>query len=982
MKIIIYVFTFLLFTLNAYSIGKSPNHTERNWRYIETEHFIIHYYKDFEYLAKMSADIAEESYFRITSDLDAYPSNKIPVILTQDQFLNGYAEPIKNRIVLDPYLMRSSVIGIKRFILHEFAHIITYEAISTGNVISKITNFGNVPTWVMEGIAQYEAEYWYPSYDRMLRLNTLERNILTPTERDAFTILGADEGASGYNEGYSIIKFIMDKYGHDKLSKILFEIKTSNVPFFIALERIIGKSLLVLEGEWRQFLEEKYDNQISTINSDVGKIFIKREKTEANIKPQMSPDGKIFTFMSSKGKNSYINIRGKIIGLLPIRAFLTDKGYNYSKKITSERIDKGGVFTEKDSKSKVVVGGVIDYSWSHNSKMIVYTELTPDDLGQPDTKISFLKVNIDKYNNINFKKLYDYNFKVYDENFNKPLKYLSSPDFLPYEDKVIFSADNGEINNIYSISLSDLEKKNKKIKAKNLTNTKSFIYRDIKVSPNGKYIVASFYKAGNGTNLMLIDYYNLSKKQITFNDDKHSSFSPSWHENSKFIYYSSDIDEISNIYKYDIENNKNFKLTNSYSCLEFPFYKENKLYFTSYYSKGTDIRVEEINNLKEEEFYFENQKEEEDFLIVNNYVEKEYFPTLLPDLILPITGMDERGDQLGIRLSFDDILQKHGINITLAYGLLSSRFSYGISYINRMLPPTIGIQISEFPSIAATMDGKNYYFQRVQGGTLFIAHPLFNDFSQEISNIGILELSINNLNPVREFISSNANRNLIREGLNNYIAFEFQSQNIYGGYTSDIHPLGGYRFNLRVEDASRFLGSKYEYIQIKSDLRNYISIPFILDNVLALRGNLEFSTGNITPLFLGGPPINVNMGIQNFVPLRGFGIAELLGNRLVLGSLEYRFPIFTRMNITLSSLYIDGIYGTLFVDAGDSWFEEERKFQLNTGLGGELRIRIGVGNRNTIGTYIGLARKVIQENKLLDNDKVSNQFYFGFANTF
>jgi len=462
----------------------------------------------------------------------------------------------------------------------------------------------------------------------------------------------------------------------------------------------------------------------------------------------------------------------------------------------------------------------------------------------------------------------------------------------------------------------------------------------------------------------------------------YSCFNPSWKEDSKIIYYSSDIDGISNIYKYDLENDKHFKLTNSYSGLEYPFYKDNKIYFVNYYSKGTDIRLEKIENLKEEEIIFKDKIEEKDFLITNNYQEKEYFPTLLPDLILPITGMDERGDQLGIRLSFDDILQRHGINLTLAYGLLSSKFSYGISYINRMLNPTIGVQISEFPSIAATMDGKNYYFQRVQGGTVFLAHPLFNDFSQEISNIGVLEISVNNLNPIQEFISSNANRNLIREGLNNYIAFEFQSQNIYGGYTADIHPLGGYRFNFRGENATRFLGSKYEYIQLKSDLRNYISIPFLPNNVLAFRGSFEFSTGNITPLFLGGPPINVNIGIQNFVPLRGFNIAELLGNRLLLGSLEYRFPILTKMNLTFSGIYIDGIYGAIFTDIGDSWFDEERKFQFNSGIGGEIRIRVGVGNRNTIGTYIGLARKLIQENKILDYNKVNNQFYFGFANVF
>ena len=286
----------------GFTLGKSPNHPEREWKVIESEHFIIHYYKGFEKLAQEAIRLGEEAYFKVTRDLSAAPSNKIPIILTQDEFLNGFAEPVKNRIVLDPILMRSSIIGARRFLTHEFTHIITYEAFNTGFSISKLYALNNVPTWFLEGLAQYEAEYWYPAYDRMLRLHTLERSILTPTERDAFTILGGDEGSAGYNEGYSIVKFIFEKYGHEKLKNTLEEIKANNIPLSLAFERVVGKSLFTLEAEWRQTIEENYQEQIKKRDNNLkeSEVIIKKDVTEANIKPKVAYTRKIFTYMTSK----------------------------------------------------------------------------------------------------------------------------------------------------------------------------------------------------------------------------------------------------------------------------------------------------------------------------------------------------------------------------------------------------------------------------------------------------------------------------------------------------------------------------------------------------------------------------------------------------------------------------------------------------------------------------------------------------------
>lgn len=970
-----------------FNLGKSSNNPERDWKVLETEHFLIHYYKGFEKLATDSARIAEDAYFKVTSDLGASPSSKIPIILTQNEFLNGYAEPIKNRIVLDPVLMRGSIIGQRRFLTHEFAHIITYESLNTGFSVSKLYALNNTPTWFMEGVAQYEAEYWYPAYDRMLRHHTLERSILTPSERESFTMLGADEGSSGYNEGFAIVKYIMDTYGHDKLKELLKEIKINNIPFSLALERITGKSFLAIEADWRTSLEEKYTEQVNNRiefpkNTE---LVINREKTEASIKAKVSPNGKFFTYMTSKGRSGYINLRGKLIGLMPLKAMVIGEDKKNATSLEGEQV-KRSIFSEKEDskKSSVLTGGVLDYSWSPSSDTIVYTRIDADENGQADTVLGFRSVKLEK-NQIKSKYLFDYEYQIFeenDENFKSPLRLISSPIFSKDKRSIYFSAFENEENNIYQVNYRDFERNIKKIKSKKITKVNNYIFQELSLSPDGKKITGRVGKVGDGGNIFVFDLKSNNLSVLTDTSVIYSNCDPSWSEDSKQIYFSSDYDDISNLYSINLDDLKIYKLSNSFRGFEFPFYKDNYLYFTSFFAKGTDIRRIDVNKVSKEfvqnitpyklpEFNLTNKKE-------NNYQISNYVPWLTPDLIIPLTGVDERGDQFGARISFSDMLYKHAINAAVAYGLVSNKLTYGVGYVNRMFDPVIGIQASEFPSIAITKDGKGFYFQRTNAINLSIARPFFNTMSDQINHFATLDLTFSNLMPIQESVAEDISKDLIRTGRNNTITFGWRSQEINGGTNADIHPLNGYLFDFRLENATKVLGSNFEYTQFLFDVRRYF--PLWFNHVLAFRSSLEFMHGDTNPLLLGGPPINLNMGIQDFTTMRGFNIAELSGDRLVMANLEYRFPIFERLNSFIGGIYLDSIYGAFFADSGDAWFDGKRSPLFHLGAGGELRARLGVGGRGTIGSYLGVARRIIftPDPEVPNN----NQFYFGFANSF
>ena len=69
---------------------------------------------------------------------------------------------------------------------------------------------------------------------------------------------------------------------------------------------------------------------------------------------------------------------------------------------------------------------------------------------------------------------------------------------------------------------------------------------------------------------------------------------------------------------------------------------------------------------------------------------------------MPVTGSDERGDQIGLEAFFNDTLGKHALTGVLVYGLASSRFSYALGYSNFMFDPTFAAQIYDFPGIAVS----------------------------------------------------------------------------------------------------------------------------------------------------------------------------------------------------------------------------------------------------------------------------------------
>ncbi|MGH2574126.1 MAG: biopolymer transporter Tol, partial [Ignavibacteria bacterium] len=316
-----------------YLFAQFDPHPELEWYTIETKHFYIHYHKGSERTANTTAKIAEEIYGPITSLYKYEPSDKVSFVINDvSDFGNGATDYYGNRIEIYATTidvdtkLRGTHNWLRNVITHEFTHAVQIQAAMKfsrkmpgiylqwlnyederrpdvlygyPNVIVSYPISGvGVPAWFAEGTAQYQRQQlgydtWDSHRDMILRMRTLNNNLLSWEEMGQFSSVTSSKAESIYNQGFALTRYIAWKYGEDKLKEVsdyLGNILTLNSES--AFGKAIGKSGKELYNEWKQFLLNDYNDRVKNLKTNLveGKTIVK--EGFANYFPQISPDGK------------------------------------------------------------------------------------------------------------------------------------------------------------------------------------------------------------------------------------------------------------------------------------------------------------------------------------------------------------------------------------------------------------------------------------------------------------------------------------------------------------------------------------------------------------------------------------------------------------------------------------------------------------------------------------------------------------------
>jgi Tol biopolymer transport system component len=255
------------------------------WFTLDTPHFHIHFYEDERLLAAHSAIIAERAHHLLTRYLNWRTAGRINITLNdQDDAANGFASSVPYNFVygfgavpgpldelddFDDYL--------KLLLTHELTHVVHLDTILG---FARIYNalFGKLyapnlsqPNWFVEGLAVLE-ESRQTTAGR-LRSNLFQMELRMPFLEDR--ALGLDAisngpivfpgGTAAYLYGSSILKYVEDRYGPEKIREISHRYGGELIPGGInrIAARALGVGYLSLWGhgvwdDWRTSMGHKF----------------------------------------------------------------------------------------------------------------------------------------------------------------------------------------------------------------------------------------------------------------------------------------------------------------------------------------------------------------------------------------------------------------------------------------------------------------------------------------------------------------------------------------------------------------------------------------------------------------------------------------------------------------------------------------------------------------------------------------------------
>ncbi len=130
----------------------------------------------------------------------------------------------------------------RRVLPHEISHVVVHRM--TQNP------YGDLPRWLDEGLAMYAEGRLDASYERALDRAIKENRLISVQSLSANFPSDPDAALLSYAQSYSLVKFIVDTYGPDRLASLL-AIFREGATNDAALHQALGVDGRGLEAAWR-----------------------------------------------------------------------------------------------------------------------------------------------------------------------------------------------------------------------------------------------------------------------------------------------------------------------------------------------------------------------------------------------------------------------------------------------------------------------------------------------------------------------------------------------------------------------------------------------------------------------------------------------------------------------------------------------------------------------------------------------------------
>jgi Tol biopolymer transport system component len=933
---------------------------------LKTDHFDIYYYPEEREAIERTAPMAERWYARLSRLLGHTFSSRQPVILygshpefeqtnilggVPGESTGGVTEALKRRVVMPlagPLAETDHVLG------HELVHAFQFDVTGQdGSGTGGVPGAVRLPLWFIEGMAEYLSLGPVDPHTAMWMRDAAKREKLAKiSDLDSPKYFP-------YRWGQAFWAYVGGRFGDHVIGDIL-KIAGRRGEAENAIEEVLGVKIDDLSRDWHKALQEAYEPLMATKKSpaDYGRAIITDERGggDLNIAPKLSPDGQQMVFLSERD-------------MFAIEMYLADARTGQVKKT----IVKTAVNPHFESLQFLNSAG----AWDASGRRFVFGAIAS---GRP--VLSILDVA---------------RGDIVREVPLKDLGEVQSPTWSPDGRYVAFSAITGGLTDLY---IYDLE-------AESLRRMTNDAYADLQPawSPDGSriaFVTDRFSTAvelteGRAYRLALMDPGSGEIRQLASFEGK--NIDPQWAADSRSLYFLSDRNGITNVYRLEIGSERRFQVTDllngisgitalspalsvSGSRIVFSAYEDGKyaIYTIEDPARMAGLEVQgevdrtaaamlppaerraaEVLSLRgDPSFGLPRQK---------TFASGPYKAGLQLDYIGQPTvavGTDPFGTYVGggISLFFSDMLGNHSLGGTFQVNGSFEDFGGIVGYVNRKRRWDWGLSIEQIPYLTGSfgqgtgeVNGEPVFFQqqelfrqtnRALGA--FVAYPFSRSRRVELGT-ALRQISFKQTLETQAF--SLVTGELIldeKETLPSpeslYLAetsAAFVADTSLFGATS---PILGQRFRLEVAPT---LGD-INYTGLLADYRRYLMPvrPYTFA-FRALHYGRYGSGGEderLQLLSVGHPTLVRGYDVNSFSSVEcgvqvGNGCPvydQTLGSRLAVANIELRFPPF-------SAFGGKGLYGPIpiellgFAEAGVAWNQGDKvSFDLS-GANGSLAER-------------------------------------------
>jgi Tol biopolymer transport system component len=533
-RICLIAFFFSLFSINGFAQSQyfgqnKPRYRPFNFKVLQSPHFeLYNYFQDRKVADQLLVN--SENWYNLHQEvfkLAFIKPNPLIIYKTHPDFqettaiggqigegTGGVTEGLRNRVVMP---MMYSKRQTDHVLGHELVHAFQYQTMINGSDSTSLANIQNLPLFMVEGLAEYMSLGRVDAHTAMWMRDAVLSNDI-PTIKELVT---KEYKYFPYRWGQAFWAYVTATYGDDVIRPLFKE--TAIYGLEAAFIRTFKMDIDRFSVKFKNELIQTYNPlKNGKVTEGIGKV-IASQKTgaEMNVSPAISPNGNYIAYISSKN-------------VLSLDIFIADAR---SGKIV-RKIESASFGAHVDSYSFIETSG----TWS------------------PDSRNFAIVVQTKGHNKLMVIDVESGSRKSYSL---KDIPAFTNPAWSPDGGSIVVSGLVEGTSDLYLLNLKTDE-------VKNLTSDN---YSDFQPawSPDGQWIYFVSDRGSDKQRLEKADF-TISRINPTSGEIKTFGFfkgadnmNPAVSPDGKSFFFLSDRDGFRNLYKFNIEEQVIFQLTDYFT---------------------------------------------------------------------------------------------------------------------------------------------------------------------------------------------------------------------------------------------------------------------------------------------------------------------------------------------------------------------------------------------------------------------------------